>query len=92
MESRTTMNISLPEPMREWIEQTVAKDHYGTVSEYIRELVRKDQKARDKKALEAKLLEALDSGPMTEMTPADWDRIRREVRERIANRTGKKAG
>jgi antitoxin ParD1/3/4 len=92
MESRASMNISLPDSMREWIEDVVRRDGYGTVSEYIRELVRNDQKQRDKKALDAKLLEALESGPMTEMTASDWERIRREVRERVSRRAGKKAG
>jgi antitoxin ParD1/3/4 len=92
MESRATMNISLPESMREWIEEVVAKGGYGTVSEYIRELVRQDQKARSKKALEARLLEALESGEPRELTRADWDKLRRELIEKANARRGKRAG
>lgn len=92
MESRAAINVSLPESMREWIEDVVAKNGYGTVSEYIRELVRQDQKQRAKATLEAKLLDSLESGPATEMTRAEWERIRREVRARLARRSGKKAG
>jgi antitoxin ParD1/3/4 len=92
MADRTSMNISLPESMRAWVEEIVKKHGYGTASEYFRELVRQDQQRREREAVEARLLEALDSGPMAEMTKADWEHIRREVRERIARRGGKKAG
>ena len=40
----TTMNISLPDSMRVFIEQKVAQNGYSTASEYIRQLVRDAQK------------------------------------------------
>ena len=43
------MTISLPESVRAYIQEKVQKDGYGTVSEYIRELVRSDQKAETAK-------------------------------------------
>lgn len=86
------MNISLPESMREWIEETIAKHGYGTVSEYIRELVRQDQKIKAKKALEERLLEALDSGPATPMTKADWDKLRADLIAKVQARQQKRAG
>lgn len=39
-----TMTISMPEPMREFIESEVVKGDYGSVSELFRELVRERQK------------------------------------------------
>ena len=39
----TTLNISLPEPMRAYVDQQVAQGGYSTASEYIRQLVREDQ-------------------------------------------------
>ena len=43
--SRTSMNISVPEKMRKFIEFRTETLDYGSVSEYIRELVRRDQQA-----------------------------------------------
>jgi Arc/MetJ-type ribon-helix-helix transcriptional regulator len=41
---RTALNISLPEATRSWVEEQVRKHGYGTVSEYIRQLLREEQK------------------------------------------------
>jgi antitoxin ParD1/3/4 len=92
MSERTSMNISLPESMREWVEERIKAEGYGTASEYFRQLVRQDQKKQARKELEVQLLEALDSGPSKELTREDWDAMRREVHERIARNSRKKAG
>jgi hypothetical protein len=47
-------------------------------------LIREAQKRRAKQELEAKLREALESGPATPMTREDWDELRRRVWEREA--------
>jgi antitoxin ParD1/3/4 len=39
----STMNISLPETLREFVDEQVSQRGYGTSSEYVRELIRKDQ-------------------------------------------------
>ena len=41
--TRTTMNISVPQPMKKWVEAQVAAGGYGTVSEYLRQLLRAEQ-------------------------------------------------
>lgn len=88
MPSQTSMNISLPETMRRWVEERVSVEGYGTASEYFRALVREDQKRRAREALDIKLLDALGSGEAAEMTPRDWEHIRATVRERLARKTG----
>jgi len=40
---RSTFNISMPETMRKYVEQRAGGGGYGSVSEYIRELIRQDQ-------------------------------------------------
>nr|WP_242053843.1 type II toxin-antitoxin system ParD family antitoxin [Nostoc sp. FACHB-888] len=70
--------------MRTYIEEKVATGGYSSVSEYFRELVRQDQKRQAAERLEAMLLEGLNSGNATEMTPDDWEDIRQAVRGRIA--------
>ena len=57
-----TMNISLPNVMKTFVEDQVNTCGYGSVSEYVRELVKGDQKERAETKLEALLLEGLDSG------------------------------
>lgn len=85
----TTMNISLPESMRAFVEQKVSQGGYSTASEYVRELIREDQKRAAQQRLEALLLEGLDSGPAREMTDGDWEELRNRVMRRAEESLGK---
>ena len=76
----TTMNISLPDSMRVFVEDTLADDGYGSASEYVRDLIRADQKRRNEKRLETLLLESLRSGDDETFTMND---VRAEMRRRI---------
>jgi antitoxin ParD1/3/4 len=78
-----SMNISLPDSMRTYVEEQVANGGYSTASEYFRELVRNDQQRKAQERLEVLLLEGLDSGTATEITAKDWQDIRQTVRKRI---------
>jgi antitoxin ParD1/3/4 len=80
----TTLNISLPDSMRTFIEQKVTQGGYSTASEYIRQLVRDDQKRAAQERLETLLMEGLESGPSREMTAGDWEELRRRVWQRHA--------
>lgn len=42
-----TMTISLPDPMKEWIEAQINKGEYASTSDYVRDLVRRDRSRRD---------------------------------------------
>ena len=75
----TTLNFSLPEDLKKWIETQVASGGYGNTSEYLRELIRMDQKRRAEERLEALLLEGLASKVSTEITPAFWHRKKKEL-------------
>jgi antitoxin ParD1/3/4 len=87
------MNISLPEPLREFIDEQVSSGRYSSASEYVRELVREAEKRRAQEHLEALLLEGLGSGAPTVMTPRDWEEILRQALARIrSRRTPKKRG
>jgi antitoxin ParD1/3/4 len=85
----TTLNISLPDSMREYIDETVTQGGYSTASEYIRQLVREDQKRAAKERLETLLMEGIESGPTSEMAAADWDELRQRVWQRHAEGGGK---
>ena len=71
----TTVNISLPNSLKEYIEAQVLKDGYSTTSEYVRELIREDKKRRDQEKLESMLIEGLDSGVTVQATPEFWSEL-----------------
>lgn len=77
----TTMNIALPEEMKLFVEARMRQEGYASASEYLRALIREDQRRRAKQALEARFREALESGPAAPMTPEDWDALRTEAVE-----------
>ena len=54
----STMNISLPDSLRTYVDEQVADRGYGTSSEYMRELIRQDQ---DRQRLRALLLDGAAS-------------------------------
>ncbi len=78
-----SMNVSLPDAMRDYIEQQVKTGGYGSVSEYIRDLIRQDQKRKAKEHLETLLLEGIESGTATPMSDQDWTEIRQAVRDKL---------
>ena len=58
-----SMNISLPAPMRDWVEARVETGDYASASDYVRDLIRKDREFRDKReALIQALIEGEESG------------------------------
>lgn len=88
MTAMKSMNISLPESMRTYVEEQVASGGYGSASEYFRELVRLDKKRKATERVEAMLLEGLNSGNATSMTDEDWEDVRQAVREKLGKRKG----
>jgi putative addiction module CopG family antidote len=54
-----TMNISLPDNLKSYVDSRVSKDGYGTASEYFRELIRQDQQRREREQAEREQLEKL---------------------------------
>ena len=58
-----TMNISLPDPMRDWVQMQIQAGKYSSSSDYVRDLIRQDQERRDKiAALQKAITEGLESG------------------------------
>ena len=78
-----TMNISLPDELRDFVEEQV-KRGYGTSSEYVRELIRRDQ---DRLHLRNLLLAGAASSPAAPADETYFKRLRNRLRtERAANR------
>ncbi len=65
------MSFALPESMRDYIDKRVAAGSYGNTSEYIRDLVRRDQESEARKRLRDLIEEGLASGPGRTRTRAD---------------------
>ena len=87
-----TMNISLPDQLKDFVDEQVGSGRYSSVSEYVRELIRNDEKRKVQEKLEAILMEGLQSGSPSEMTRKDWDEIRAEALRRVeARKNGKPA-
>jgi antitoxin ParD1/3/4 len=78
-----SMNISLPEPLKQFVETQIASGRYSSASEYVRELIRDDEQRRTQERLEALLLQGLES-PASEWTREDVNHIKNAVRERLA--------
>jgi antitoxin ParD1/3/4 len=77
-----TINVSLPDSLKAFVETQVAEGGYSSASEYIRDLIRADQKRKAEEKLEALLLEGLNSGEPIEVTEAFWNEKRRQLLER----------
>ena len=80
-----SMNISLPDPLKQYVDGQISTGRYSSASEYVRELIRADEKRRAEEQLEAKLLEGL-SGAESELTAADWSAVRKEALAKIQAR------
>ena len=80
-----SMNISLPEPLKEFVDGQIASGRYSSASEYIRELIREDEKRKAEGRLETLLLEGLQ-GKETALTRDDWNAIRKEALAQFKSR------
>lgn len=74
-----TMTISMPEPLRDFIESEVSSGNYGSASELFREMVRERQKAKAQERLETLLLEGLESGNPVKVTREYIDEHRQKM-------------
>ena len=85
-----SLNVSLPAPLREWIEAQIRGGRYGNASEYVRELIRRDQERQARERLEELLLEGVESGTASPLTKQDWAELRTDVAERLEKRRGRR--
>ena len=74
----TSMNISLPEELKDYVEQKT-KTGYSTPSEFMRELIREDQKRQTKDRLDDMLLKGLESGSPMKIGPNFWIKLQKEA-------------
>ncbi len=82
----TTMSISLPDELKQLLDEHATKTGYRSPSEYIEALVREDLRLRAQEMLEQKLIHGLNSGPPKEITDQDWEDMRKRLIERHQSR------
>jgi antitoxin ParD1/3/4 len=86
--ANTSLNISLPVPLKKYVEAAAKAGDYSTPSEYVRELIREDNKRR-REALENELIEAM-KGPSYSISHADlhapdfFERLERKLMRKPA--------
>jgi antitoxin ParD1/3/4 len=75
----STMNISLPDPMKTFVDEQVEARGYGSSSEYVRDLIRKDG---DRQRLRGLLLGGAESSPAEPADAAYFDTLRARIKDR----------
>jgi antitoxin ParD1/3/4 len=75
----STMNISLPDELKAFVDSQVGSRGYSSSSEYVRELLRRE---RDIEQLRGLLIEGLESGPAQPLEPDYFDELRARARAR----------
>jgi antitoxin ParD1/3/4 len=81
-----TLSIALPENLKEFVVTRISEGGYRSVSEYVGDLIRADQKHATWAALEGEIIKGLESGPAEPFTDEDWADLRAEVRRRYEAR------
>jgi len=79
-----TMNVSLPDPMKTWVEAQLKNGSFSNTSDYVRHLIRRDQERT--RAIEA-VQQAIDEGVMSgEPEAFDFKAFKAQMRERHARK------
>jgi antitoxin ParD1/3/4 len=82
----TTMTISIPEPLKGFVQKQMKSKGFGNVSEYFRTLLRKAQEEEADAKLQALLLDGLNSGKDIEVTREFWKDLKTEATHLLKKR------
>jgi len=83
-----SLNVNMPKDLREFVDQRTGKGGFGTPTEYVRHLIRRDRDEQGERELERLLLEGLKSGNAKGDVKALFRRLHRRVDELEAERRG----
>ena len=95
----STLNISLPDTQRDFVEQKIKKEGYGTISEYVRNLIREEQRKDERRQQEIEFLRAeiqkgvddIREGRFTTLeTPEDYEQFAEKIIKRGREKLAKK--
>ncbi|MEI8195400.1 MAG: type II toxin-antitoxin system ParD family antitoxin [Phycisphaerae bacterium] len=79
------MNISLPPALRNWVDKQVESRGFGTASEFVRDMIRREREKTLRTQVDQTLLAAMQT-PVSEMTEQDWADIAHAGQKRAAKR------
>ena len=82
-EPMASMNVSLPDPMRDWVQHRIDSGKYASVSDYVRDLIRRDQESADRKQT---LINALIEGEQSGISSRNVTDILGVIREETTGR------
>lgn len=82
-----TMNVSLPDPMKDWVEKQTNSGRYSNASDYVRDLIRRDQ---ERSSALADMQRLIDEGLSSGISNRSEDDIRRLARQKLT--AAKRAG
>lgn len=74
-----TMNVSLPDLMKEWVEEQIKTGHFSNASDYVRDLIRRDQEYQDRRET---LIKALTVGEKSGLSDRSLEDIWQSVKDR----------
>ncbi|HDS0925016.1 TPA: type II toxin-antitoxin system ParD family antitoxin [Stenotrophomonas maltophilia] len=78
-----TMNISLSDPLKQFVDEEVSEGGYSSTSDYVRDLIRQRQRAKAENLLRQLIAEGLASGPAVPVRPDTFVQLRQELAERL---------
>lgn len=80
-----TMNISLSDPLKQFVDEEVSEGGYSSTSDYVRDLIRRRQRSKSEDLLRTLIAEGLASGTAEPLQADHFDRMR----DRAKVRSGK---
>ncbi|PJK12830.1 type II toxin-antitoxin system ParD family antitoxin [Lysobacteraceae bacterium NML07-0707] len=83
-----TMNISLPDELKAFVDERVAAQGYSSSSEFLRELICQSRREKAAAFLHQLIAEGMASGPAEPVTAETFAQMRKELRERMMREAG----
>ena len=77
-----TMNVSLPDPMKDWVETQIETGRYANASDYVRDLIRRDQEVKQA------LIDALEAGAASGVSSRTLDDAWKAAKSRSRAKNG----
>ena len=78
------LSVELPESLRSYVQERVARGEYADEGEYLRDLIRRDREGHAAQRLRELIQEGLYSGPARPTTEADWASLRARATQSLA--------
>lgn len=79
-----TMNVSLPDPLKQFVDDEVREGGFASTSDYMRDLIRQRQRAKAEELLRRLIAEGMASGPAEPLEPGFFDQLRAQARLRAS--------